>query len=150
MPSFQASKRRRGGEDSGGISSALISQTLPAAQTPTGKVSLRRSRITPRGRGPSPAPDSLPTRLAVNWRWVDPSLVPITAPRLAPVALGACFALASATRPSLAPSAAPITLGATAIASALATQRLLSSALEAAARRRTGAQGWPPSEAAVM
>jgi hypothetical protein len=45
---------------------------------------------------------------------------------------------AQAMRRPLAPSAAPIALGATAIASALATQRL-SPALDAAALRRTGA-----------
>jgi len=51
---------------------------------------------------------------------------------------------------SLAASAAPIALGASAIASALATQRLLSSALEAAPPRRAGAHGSPPSQAAAI
>lgn len=51
-------------------------------------------------------------------------------------------------RRSLAPSAAPIALGATAIASALATQRL-SSALDAAALRRAGAITSPPLMAAA-
>jgi hypothetical protein len=50
---------------------------------------------------------------------------------------------------SAAPRLAPLALGAFAIASALAMQRLLSTALEAAAQRRTGAHGPPPSLAAA-
>lgn len=77
--------------------------------------------MTLRDRGPSPAPESLPTPLISHRRRVADhhrsSLV---------------HASAQAMRRSLAPSAAPIALGATPIAAPLATQRL-SSALDAAA-----------------
>lgn len=117
---------------------ALVSAaTLPVGQGATGKRLWRQFRMTVRDRGPSPAPESLPTPSMSHRRRVA------NHPRSFMV-----DAVALAMRRSLAPSAAPIPLGATSITSALATQRL-SSALDAAALRRTGAITSPPLMAAA-
>lgn len=111
-------RNRRRGE---GWLALISAATLPVGQGATGKLMRRQFRMTLRDRGPSPAPESLPTPSISHRRWVDHH------PRSFLV-----HASAQAMRRSLAASAAPIALGATAIASALATQRL-SSALDAAA-----------------
>lgn len=110
---------------------------LASRSSATGKLMWRQFRMTLRDRGSSPAPESLPTPSTSHRRWVDHH------PRSFLV-----HASAQAMRRSLAPSAAPIALGATPIASPLATQRL-SSALDAAAQRRTGAITSPPLMAAA-
>ncbi len=115
----------------------IAAATLPVGPSATGKGVRWDFRMRLRDRGSSPAPESLPTPSMSHRRWVDHH------PRSFLL-----HASAQAMRRALAPSAAPIALiGATAIASALATQRL-SSALDAAALRRIGAITLPPAEAA--